>query len=475
MVDTSWDRPGVDPESFFCASGGHVAPEEHSTATSISWRLQQEADRCATELQLEPALETWDIGNAHGAFVEVAGQGSRALAPIIPTRQTVIATRQELLQLHNSQPLAQQLHTSQQLPQPLHQSQPLKQQLHTSQPLSQQLHNNGKVTTRQEGVMAESQQLSQRLHSLQSPRTQLHPSQPPTMQQLHPSQSPSQQLHHKPRAPTMQNKISSHDTTRQDAVTSSSSASSSLHSSQPAPLLVAWWASCARSVESQHHVSAAAVAFTPTIVSQPSSKPPPKATITTRTTADAMYAHVGEGDVLMPLICTSGQAPVQCPPDKRADVQRQRLRRHRRRQCLRRREARHTTHPTTAATSPSYPYASRQPPTHCDQPPGRAPAIVSLLASSPTENTTAKAWTNPFERERLRRHRQRQRRRRVDRKHGQDADVHVRGRDWTRCKETGVWMDPPVVSQLHAPMVGGSTQPPPVGRVEREAVLQLEE
>jgi hypothetical protein len=32
-------------------------------------------------------------------------------------------------------------------------------------------------------------------------------------------------------------------------------------------------------------------------------------------------------------------------------------------------------------------------------------------------------------------------------------------------------MDPPVVSQLHAPMVGGSTQPPPVGWVEREAVL----
>ena len=169
---------------------------------------------------------------------------------------------------------------------------------------------------------------------------------------LHSSQPLSQQLHH----PTTELQLL--------AVPFLGTAPITVHTSgnEPAPLLVAWWASCARGVESRHHVSAAAIAFTPTIVSPPSSKPPPKATITARTTAVAMSAHVGEGDVLMPLICTSGQAPVQCPPDKRADVQRLRLRRHRRRQCLRRREARQTTLPTTAATSPpSLPAGSRPP------------------------------------------------------------------------------------------------------------------
>ena len=204
---------------------------------------------------------------------------------------------------------------------------------------------------------------------------------------LHSSQPLSQQLHH----PTPLQLL---------AVpflgTAPNTHSAPLAATEPAPLLVAWWASCASGVDSRHHVSAATIAFTPTIVSPPSSKPPPKATITARTAAVAVSAHVGEGDVLMPLVCTSGQAPVQCPPDERADVQRLRLRRHRRRQCLRRRESRRTTLPTTAATSTSFPYASRQPPTHCDQPPGRAPVVVSLPASSPSGTTISSTIPEVF-------------------------------------------------------------------------------
>ena len=60
MVDTSWDRPVVDPESFFCAPGGHVAPEVQSPTTSkqiqsFEWR-NSELGMVMQSLSERPAL-----------------------------------------------------------------------------------------------------------------------------------------------------------------------------------------------------------------------------------------------------------------------------------------------------------------------------------------------------------------------------------------------------------------------------------
>ena len=110
--------------------------------------------------------------------------------------------------------------------------------------------------------------------------------------------------------------------------------------------------------------------------------------------------------------------------------------------------------------------------------------LVQLQAealSSPKSNTAAPAIIPPVSsaypplptdncRQHRRRHRQRQRRRRSERKSGLDG--HERGRDWTRCKETGVWRDPPARTasdvggqQLLAPMVAQ------VARIESQLEL----
>ena len=476
MVDTSWDRPGVDPESFFCAPGGHVAPEEQLPTTSkqiqsYEWRnsqlgmvMQSLSERPALVGRVQLLIALFDSedrddlstvpvilrlndngkpeflspGRATGSPLRGQGQsppvcdagsGGAAQTPhagapgfselrvgttdVTATYNIIdngmpefkspsLATSPLLTQggqltsmsdatsggaasmPHVEQPepsglrfgnpvISPVIHNSQQLLQQLHPSQPLLQQLHPSQPLStSSLEQPLLQVARVDGVVPD-----QQLHSL-------HPPQPLSTSSLEQpllqvarvdGVVPDQQLHslHPPQPLSISSLEQPllHDA-RVDGVVHDQQLHS-LHSSQPlsqqlhhpttelqplavpfrgtapnapgAPLLVAWWVSCARSVESRHHVSAAAISFTPTIVSPPSPKPPPKATITARTTAVAMSAHIGEGDVLMPLICTSGQAPVQCPPDKRADVQRLRLRRHRRRQCLRRREARQTTLP----------------------------------------------------------------------------------------------------------------------------------
>ena len=87
--------------------------------------------------------------------------------------------------------------------------------------------------------------------------------------------------------------------------------------------------------------------------------------------------------------------------------------------------------------------------------------LVQLQAealSSPKSNTAAPAIIPPVSsaypplptdncRQHRRRHRQRQRRRRSEWK--SEANMNEKGRDWTRCRETGVWKDPPVGPALH--------------------------